>query len=308
MKLRHLEHLIALAEERHFGKAAERVHLSQPAFSRSIQTLEQETNLRLFDREAGEVRPTAACEFLLERAKSIQFAMRGLQRDLSLYTNAELGKLAFGVGPFPAAMLLHQVVPSLRQQYPSLQLQLEVHNWQLLLELLRLEKIEFFVADSQQFSTAETDIEIEQLAMVSAGFFVNKGHPLLQKSVVMQDLLQYGLATTRLPQDVRTKVAAAFGLQSAQELSVALECDDVALLRTVTKTSNTILGVIHGAIQDDLQSGELVELQISDKPLLYSGLGLVTLKNRSRSPGATRVIAEIMAAIARSSPSNTVSE
>ena len=87
-----------------------------------------------------------------------------------------------------------------------------------------------------------------------------------------------------------------------------MECDDVALLRTVTKTSNTILGVIHGAIQDDLQSGELVELQISDKPLLYSGLGLVTLKNRSRSPGATRVIAEIVAAIARSSPSNTVSE
>ncbi len=300
MKLRHLEHLIALAEERHFGKAAERVHLSQPAFSRSIQTLEQETNLRLFDREAGEVRPTAACEFLLERAKSILSAMRGLQRDLSLYANAELGKLAFGVGPFPAAMLLHQVIPSLRQQYPNLQLQLEVHNWQLLLELLRLEKIEFFVADSQQFSIADSDIQIEQLAKVRAGFFVHKNHPLLKQSVKMLDLLQFGLATTRLPQEVRMKVAAAFGLQSEQQLSIVLECDDVALLRTVTKTSDTILGVIHGAIQADLASGELVELQIIDKPELFSGLGLVTLKNHSRSPAATIVIAELIAAIASS--------
>jgi DNA-binding transcriptional LysR family regulator len=298
MKFRQLEHLIALAEERHFGKAAERVHLSQPAFSRSIQALELTTNLRLFDREAGDVRPTPACEFLLARARSIQFAMRGLERDIALYSKAELGKLAFGVGPFPAAMLLHQVVPSLRRQFPQLQLQLEVHNWQLLLELLRDEHIEFFVADSQDFSSTDLDIEIEALTKVSAGFFVHPDHPLLGKIVSMQDLMQFGLATTRLPQEVRMKVAAAFGLSLSQQLPLVLECDDVALLRTVAKGSDTILGVIHGSIRADLASGELIELAIEDKPALFSSLGLVSLKDRSRSPAATEVISKIKVAIA----------
>lgn len=297
MKLRQLEHLIALAQERHFGKAAERVHLSQPAFSRSIQALEHATNLRLFDREAGEVRPTPACEFLLERAKAIQFAMRGLQRDVLLYSQSELGQLAFGVGAFPGAMLLPSVLPKLRRQYPNLQLQLEVHNWQQLLVLLQGEKIEFFIADSQQFAESATEIEIRQLALLSAGFFVHPQHPLAHQPCKMTDLLPYGLATTRLPQEVRRKVATAFGLQSDLQLPIALECDDVGLLVTVATASETILGVIHGAIAPQLHRGELVELAIEDQPQLFSGLGLVTLKNRTLSPAANTVIAELSAAI-----------
>ncbi len=49
----------------------QRVHLSQPAFSRSIQTLERRAGLQLFDRKGGDVRPTAAGEFLIERARRL---------------------------------------------------------------------------------------------------------------------------------------------------------------------------------------------------------------------------------------------
>lgn len=63
MDIKRLSHLLALADERHFGRAAERVHLSQPALSRSIQALESETNQRLFDRDSGDVRPTPAGSF-----------------------------------------------------------------------------------------------------------------------------------------------------------------------------------------------------------------------------------------------------
>jgi len=298
MNLKRLEHLIALAEELHFGRAAERVHLSQPAFSRSIQALEHETNLRLVDRESGEVRLTLAGQFLLERAKSVLFSYRGLQHDIQLYSKVELGKLSFGVGPFPAAMLMHKVVPALRKEFPSLQLIIDVHNWQILMERLKLEQIEFFVADSQNFSEQDPEAQIEMLAEVSAGFFVHKSHPLAHKHIVMRDLLHYGIATTFLPADVRKKVAMAFGLVSEQQLILALECDDVDLLKTVAKQSDTILGMIHGAIRDDLKKGELVQLTIIDQPPLFSGLGLISLKRRSQSPAAIKVITEIKKAIA----------
>jgi DNA-binding transcriptional LysR family regulator len=113
MDLRRLQHLLALAEERHFGRAAERVHLSQPAFSRSIQAIEAELELRLFDRGIGDVRPTPAGEFVIERARRLLFDARSLARDVELFRDSQLGDTAFGAGPLPAVTLLpegaHQV-------------------------------------------------------------------------------------------------------------------------------------------------------------------------------------------------------
>jgi DNA-binding transcriptional LysR family regulator len=69
--LKRLSHLVALADESHFARAAERVHLSQPAFSRSIQLLETQVGMRLFDRETGDVKPTPAGLFLVDRARRL---------------------------------------------------------------------------------------------------------------------------------------------------------------------------------------------------------------------------------------------
>src|SRR3954463_12987035 len=101
--LKRLGHLVALADECHFARAAARVHLSQPAFSRSIQLLEDQVGMRLFDRETGNVQATPAGLFLADRARKLLFDARNLQRDTELYRDASLGDTAFGAGPFPAA-------------------------------------------------------------------------------------------------------------------------------------------------------------------------------------------------------------
>ena len=106
MDIKRLKHLVALAEERNFGRAAERVHLSQPAFSRSVQNAEAELGLQLFDRGSLEVSCTSAGSFVIERARKLLFDSRCLERDVSLYRERLIGDLAFGVGPFPAATLV----------------------------------------------------------------------------------------------------------------------------------------------------------------------------------------------------------
>ena len=90
--LKRLAHLVALADECHFARAADRVHLSQPAFSRSIQSIESDLGMRLFDRETGPVRPTPAGEFMIERARRLLFDARCLQRDAMLYRDSQLGE------------------------------------------------------------------------------------------------------------------------------------------------------------------------------------------------------------------------
>lgn len=290
MNLKHLQHLIALAEEQHFGRAAARVHLSQPAFSRSILALEQATKLQLFDRDAGGVSLTPAGEFLLARAKTIQFAYHGLMHDVKLYAAAELGQLVFGMGPFPAAMLLQPLVTDLRQQAPQLQLKIEVHNWQMLMTQLKAETLEFFIADCQHFTVPEPEVRFQPLTTLAAGFFVHPKHPLAHRELYMKELLPYGFATTRLPSGVRRLLADALGLTSEQQLSLAVECDDVGLLKTVTQTTDTILGMIYAAVTSELAQGVLVPLVIKDHPPLQSSLGLFSLAQRSLSPAAVIVI------------------
>ena len=71
MELRHLRYFIGVAEEQHFGRAAERLHVAQPALSRQIQDLEREMGFLLFDRLPRGVRLSAAGKVLVSDARRI---------------------------------------------------------------------------------------------------------------------------------------------------------------------------------------------------------------------------------------------
>jgi DNA-binding transcriptional LysR family regulator len=294
--LRRLGHLVALADERHFARAAARVHLSQPAFSRSIQTLERDIGLRLFDRETGDVRPTPTGEFLIGRARQLLFDARCLQRDVALYGESELGDTAFGVGPFPAATLMPRVLPELRRRHPQVNLRVEVNNWDAMLARLHAEDIEFFIAEVRALAP-DNALEIRSLGRQRASFHVRAGHPLAGKPCDLASVWKYGVASTRLPPVVKTALARLLGLADGDELVLALECDDVSLLQTVTLATDTVLGVSDVVAKAEVKAGSLLPLHVKDVPDLYSEMGIVSLRNRSHSPMADRAI-ELIAEVA----------
>lgn len=169
-----------------------------------------------------------------------------------------------------------------------------MNNWQILEARLRAEAIEFFVADIRNF-TAESDLLIRSLGQVSAGFFVRPEHPLAGRKVAMGELEGYGIATTRLPEVVKLETARTLGISTRQALPIVLECDDVALLKTVAGSTDTILGVIHGAVAEDIRVGRLIELHVVDRPGFHSEIGVVSLQGRSLSPTALCVIEAVVA-------------
>lgn len=287
--LRRMGHLVALAEERHFGRAAARVHLSQPAFSRSVQTLERAAGQRLFDRETSDVRPTPAGAFLIERARRLLFDARGLERDMQLYGSSQLGDVAFGVGPLPAATLMPRVLPELRRAHPQVALRVEVSNWMLLLDRLRDEDVEFFVADVRSLPP-DPAIEIQPLGRQRSGFFVRTAHPSARRVCTPDELWRHGLATTRLPATVLAALATTLGLPAGRLPVLTLECDDVTLLRSVALSTDTVLGVSQAAVQADIDAGTMVPLAVEGAPPLFAEMGTVTLRHRSLSPMARRAI------------------
>ena len=98
MNLRQLEHLMALAEEGSFSRAAERMHLTQSALSRSLQGLEDELGARLIDRSGRRSTLTPLGEAVLARAQRIVLEAAEIERSAELLRQGEAGTIRVGLG------------------------------------------------------------------------------------------------------------------------------------------------------------------------------------------------------------------
>jgi DNA-binding transcriptional LysR family regulator len=284
MDLKRLKHLVALADSRNFGRAAEQCHLSQSAFSRSIQAAEDELGLQLFVRGTQDVRCTPAGDFVLERARKLLFENRCLERDLILYRERLMGDLAFGVGPYPAATIVPGLLSDLRARFPKVKLRVEVNNAKYLADHLRAEELDFYLADLRNVPAAD-DLEVTRIGLLEASFFVRSGHPLLNRTPVTgADVLEYGLASVQVHDSILQMLGPMMGLPTGTPMPLALECDDLSLLKKVTLETDSILACPLAGAQAELAADSLVPIVVAGLPSLGSDLGVVALKGRSFSP------------------------
>ena len=283
MDLKRLKHLVALADTRNFGRAATQCHLTQSAFSRSIQAAEEELGLQLFDRGPLEATCTDAGSFVVERARKLLFESRCLERDVSLYRERLVGDLAFGVGPFPAATVVPPLLIEVRTRFPAVSVRLEVNNADFLATHLRAEELDFYLADVRNV-VAAPDLHISRVANLPGGFYVRAGHPLLSlERVTGAALLPYGIASVRLPEAVRTGLAPLMGLEAGKRVPLALECDDLSLLKALALGSDTVIGSTDVGTVQHVVAGQLVRLNVVDIPPMFSDMAIVSLKGRSYS-------------------------
>jgi len=285
-------HLLALAEERHFARAAKHVHLSQPAFSRSIQSLEQRTGMPLFERQRGEVRPTPAGQFLIEKASRLLLDARALERELALFRDGHLGDIAFGLGPFPAVTLLRDALTKLRADFPQVCMRVEINNWQRLLEQLRQEDIEFFVAVTSGIVN-QTDIHIEPLMRQRVNLYVRTHHPLKKTLTSLADVWRYGVAATKMTTSVTAFMERFLQLPRGAQLKVAVQCDDIDTLHSLALNTDTVIVTTSQAVQRLGHRSLLRELDIQDFPETYTHIGIVTLQQRTLAPMARHAIEAI---------------
>ena len=283
MDLRRLKHLVALADARNFGRAAKACHISQSAFSRSIQSAEEELGLQLFDRGNAEVRCSAAGTFVVERARKLLFENHCLERDVSLYRERLIGDLAFGVSPYPAATLAPQLLQEIRRHYGAVKVRVEVNNAQYLLARLRAEELDFYIADVRSVPAVQ-DLSIQRIGQAMAGLYVRPGHPLLDATQPLtRDTLAYGLASAQVPESVRKLLSAQLQHPPGQPLPLAVECDDLHLLKSIAMHTDTVLACAEVGVQQEVAQGTLVRLSLTDTPPIYSDMGIVSLKGRSYS-------------------------
>lgn len=283
LDLRKLRHAVVLAESGTFARASRELHITQSALTRSIQALEGDLGLDIFERLPGGVRPTAGGRELLMRAQSLLLQANGLRHDAGLLRDGSEGTLAFGMGPMLAPWLA-PVLSALITDFPRLRLRVEIEPIARLQEMLLAEKLEFFVSDISGLAKDAGVIQ-ECIGSMQIGYFARGGHPLAARgSVAKQVLQQFPLLISGL-QEWRG-VPGDTGEWIGQ-----ISCENVGMLKDIALNSDAILFAATAAMTEELRTGQLIEIRVPNQRPFTSDVRVVAHAHRSRSPLAQRLIA-----------------
>lgn len=186
MNLRDLRYLVALADLRHFGRAADVCFVSQPTLSTQIRKLEEELGVTLVERAPRKVMLTAAGQDVVARARRIVADVEQMKEAARRSRDPESGSLRLGVFPTLGPYLLPHVLPQLQVRFPNLELLLVEEKSDVLLARLREGKLDAaLLALPVHDEQLHTEFLFEEPFVLAAP----AQHPLAsQKSLSMDDL------------------------------------------------------------------------------------------------------------------------
>ena len=311
IELRKLQHLVLLAEELNFSRAAEKANLSQTAFSRSIQALEDESGLHLFDRGTRTVKITASGRHLLAKARHLVTQANDLSRELQFIAHGDVGELNFGVGPLAVHSVVREILREFRQQKPQLRLNIEISHWEKLRQFLEEEKIEFFVAYPGTLMV-DPRFKVTLLRPQASSIYCRAGHPLLLQTLPPHpaQLPNFRWAALHFEEEIAKVLRPLCNMAPADPLPIGLNCDNLDLLRDATMDSDLLLFTGSAWLHPELASGVLVDLGAQLRPVLPEWAfqldsAVVQLAHRTPSPAAQNLMDRLQKGISATHATHT---
>jgi LysR family hydrogen peroxide-inducible transcriptional activator len=260
VNLQDLRYLVAVADHRHFGRAAEACFVSQPTLSTQLKKLERELGVELVERSPRHIMLTAVGEAVVERARVVLRETDNIRQVARRATDPETGSLRIGLFPTLAPYLLPHVVPVLHERFPKLELllveeksavvhqrlrdgqldvgllALPVHDEHLHGEPLFSEEFVLAVPTGHPLSRVQGTVGTSVLAGDHV-LLLEEGHCLRDQALSVCQLVgaeeRSGFRATSL-ETLRQMVAAGVGVTLLPELAVQAPVpasDDITLVR-----------------------------------------------------------------------------
>ena len=186
MNLRDLQYLIAVAEHRHFGKAAKFCFVSQPTLSGQIKKLEQELGITIFERTNRCVEITPVGQHILQHAYLMMEQADAIKQLAQSFTDPLAGPLKLGAIPTISPYLMPLILKPLQQQYPQMRLVISEEQTDTLLQRLQNHEI-----DAALLATDHPETEFKKIALYREPFWMAfpQKHPFYtQDEISQQDL------------------------------------------------------------------------------------------------------------------------
>ncbi len=215
MNLRDLKYLVALAEHKHFGRAAAACFVSQPTLSTQIRKLEDELGVPLVERAPRKVMLTPAGREAAARARGIVAEVEQMKEAARRSRDPEAGTVRLGIFPTLGPYLLPHVIPSIRERFPQLELLLVEEKSDLLLEQLRNGRLD---AALLALPVADDQLHAEFLFEEPFVVAVPDSHPLAARpGLDLDELSQHRLLLLQDGHCLRDQALDVCHMAGAQE-------------------------------------------------------------------------------------------
>lgn len=286
---RQLDAFVNLAELRSFTRAASLSHLSQPAFSALIRSLEEAVGARLFDRTTRSVELTAEGRVFLEAARRLLHDAQSAFADMHDHAARRRGRVAVAVLPSLAAGWLPPLLARFHAAHPGIEL-----NVADVLSEACIESVESGRADFALASTRADSAELQAEAFCSDDFHVvcRRDHPLAaRRKLKLADLAPYSIVQLARSSSVRQYLEAAI---YPNQLRTVMELDQLSTVAGMVR-AGLGLSVVPTLTLFHFDHAELVTKAL-DAPEMRRQIFIVRRRDRSLSIAAQALHEAVLAA------------
>jgi DNA-binding transcriptional LysR family regulator len=287
MELRQLRHFVAVAEERNFSVAARRVHLSQPALTRSIKTLEDSLETRLFDRGAQGANPTLAGLHLLEHARMILADCERAREEIRTLRTGVSGNVNIGIAALFASWVGDAAVERVSATLPDVRLHVTEGFYEDLIAAVRAGRIDFALTNLPPVELG-ADLEAEEMVDLKARVICGAAHPLARRRALqVSDLVEARWVNIGRPHSL--ELFRQYFVEQGASVPAVTETDSLSLLKSLVMHGTHLAIVVEPVVYRELRRGLVKALRVPAPPLRRHG-ALVYVKRSSRLSVIDRVM------------------
>ena len=286
MDVRQLEMFTAVAEEKSFTAAAERLHVSQSAVSRQLMLLEEELKTKLFYRHGRGATLTDAGQILVDAAHRITREMQEVTSQISGTQTLQRGSLRIGGGMTVCLFILPKLLRRFRAQYKQVDLHVTTGSTENILRLLRQRDIEIALLT---LPLVDADLTVVPVLKEEMVVMTPPRHPLTRKRTVdTRAVARHPLILFESGSNTRKVVDDRFQAEGVP-MSVIMETENVDIIKSMVAAGLGVTIVPYGAIAHDVRAGRFAWARIRGARL-YRETGWVHLKSDYLPRSVTEIL------------------
>ncbi len=286
LELRDLKYFETIAELGHLRKAAEKLHLSQPALTSCVRRLQESFGVPLFERVGRGIQLTRAGEVLLARARSLRIATEEAVREMGEVARGNAGQVRIGAAPTLAQLLLPAVIRAFLPTAERVNIKTVIAQNDLLKSSLRAGDLDFIISyDTRIDEDLEFHAIFEDMVVVAA----SRSHPIFRKRPHLRDLVarEWVLASTSV--ESRQWLDQAFASRGLPAPKVKIETNLVALLPRLIAQTDLLSFMSRRHLRSGQRGSSLREVELTETTM-RRWAKVIYRRNSCLPPAARRLL------------------
>lgn len=297
LKTRQLLLLIALDDQRNIHRAADELHMTQPAASKQLKDLEEMLDVRLFERLPRGMEPTIYGETMIRHARMALTSLALAHDDIVALKAGLAGQVEVGVIMAPAMALLPRAIARIKEQAPLLRIGVQLESSNVLIDKLKHGTLDFMIGrilDKEE----STGLIYEELSDESVCVVVRPGHALLERrDLALGDIVARPWILPSPGSILRHRFDMMF-LRAGLQAPVNVVDTTALLLVTALLQQTDALHVMPQEVARYYASLNVMQILPIELPCKMDAFGIIRQQDHLLAPGAELLLKAVRAAAA----------